>query len=194
MSRFKPFFDEQEILKAGQHCIDLRYNQVTDISHPFPYGGFMKGHDKIIAALNDYLADELTAINQYIVHSEMCADWGYGKLHDAIEKRAIDEMKHAEKLIGRILFLEGTPIVSELKKMHIGAKVDIQLKNDHESETEAVKAYNDGIRLCTELGDNGTRDLLEDNLEDEEAHIDWLETQLDQIEQMGLPNYLLSQT
>lgn len=154
----------------------------------------MKGHEKIIAALNDYLADELTAINQYIVHSEMCADWGYGKLHDAIEKRAIDEMKHAEKLIGRILFLEGTPIVSELKKMHIGAKVDIQLKNDHESETEAVKAYNDGIRLCTELGDNGTRELLEDNLEDEEAHIDWLETQLDQIEQMGLPNYLLSQT
>ncbi len=154
----------------------------------------MKGHDKIIAALNDYLADELTAINQYIVHSEMCADWGYGKLHDAIEKRAIDEMKHAEKLIGRILFLEGTPIVSELKKMCIGAKVDIQLKNDHESETEAVKAYNDGIRLCAELGDNGTRELLEDNLEDEEAHIDWLETQLDQIEQMGLPNYLLSQT
>lgn len=154
----------------------------------------MKGHDKIIAALNDYLADELTAINQYIVHSEMCADWGYGKLHDAIEKRAIDEMKHAEKLIGRILFLEGTPIVSELKKIHIGAKVDMQLKNDHESETEAVKAYNDGIRLCTELGDNGTRELLEDNLEDEEAHIDWLESQLDQIEQMGLPNYLLSQT
>jgi bacterioferritin len=154
----------------------------------------MKGHEKIIVALNDYLADELTAINQYIVHSEMCADWGYGKLHDAIEKRAIDEMKHAEKLIGRILFLEGTPIVSELKKMHIGAKVDVQLKNDHESEMEAVKAYNDGIRLCTELGDNGTRELLEDNLEDEEAHIDWLETQLDQIEQMGLPNYLLSQT
>lgn len=154
----------------------------------------MKGHEKIIAALNDYLADELTAINQYIVHSEMCADWGYGKLHDAIEKRAIDEMKHAEKLIGRILFLEGTPIVSELKKMHIGAKVDAQLKNDHESETEAVKAYNDGIRLCAELGDNGTRELLEDNLEDEEAHIDWLESQLDQIEQMGLPNYLLSQT
>jgi len=154
----------------------------------------MKGHEKIIAALNDYLADELTAINQYIVHSEMCADWGYGKLHDAIEKRAIDEMKHAEKLIGRILFLEGTPIVSELKKMHIGARVDAQLKNDHESETEAVKAYNDGIRLCTELGDNGTRELLEDNLEDEEAHIDWLETQLDQIEQMGLQNYLLSQT
>jgi bacterioferritin len=154
----------------------------------------MKGHDKIIAALNDYLADELTAINQYIVHSEMCANWGYGKLHDAIEKRAIAEMKHAEKLIGRILFLEGTPIVSELKKIHIGAKVDLQLKNDHQSETEAVQAYNDGIRLCAELGDNGTRELLEDNLADEEAHIDWLEAQLDQIEQMGLPNYLLSQT
>ncbi len=154
----------------------------------------MKGHDKIIAVLNDYLADELTAINQYIVHSEMCANWGYGKLHGAIEKRAIEEMKHAEALIARILYLEGTPIVSELKKMHIGAKVDSQLKNDLESETEAVKAYNDGIRLCMELGDNGTRELLEDNLEDEEAHIDWLEAQLDQIEQMGLPNYLLNQT
>lgn len=154
----------------------------------------MKGHEQIIAALNDYLADELTAINQYIVHSEMCADWGYGKLHEAIEKRAIDEMKHAEKLIARILFLDGTPIVSELKKMHIGATVDIQLKNDHQSESEAVQAYNEGIRLCTELGDNGTRELLEDNLEDEEAHIDWLEAQLDQIEQMGLQNYLLSQS
>lgn len=154
----------------------------------------MKGHEKVIAALNDYLADELTAINQYIVHSEMCANWGYGKLHGAIEKRAIEEMKHAEALIARILFLEGTPIVSNLKPMHIGAKVDSQLKNDLESETEAVKAYNEGIRLCVELGDNGTRELLEDNLEDEEAHIDWLEAQLDQIEQMGLPNYLLGQT
>lgn len=154
----------------------------------------MKGHEKIIAALNDYLADELTAINQYIVHSEMCANWGYGKLHDAIEKRAIQEMKHAEVLIARILYLEGTPIVSNLKPMHIGAKVDAQLKHDLESETEAVKAYNDGIRLCMELGDNGTRELLEDNLEDEEAHVDWLEAQLDQIEQMGLPNYLLGQT
>lgn len=153
----------------------------------------MKGHEQIIAALNDYLADELTAINQYIVHSEMCENWGYGKLHDAIEKRAITEMKHAEALIARILYLEGTPIVSNLKTMHIGANVEAQLRNDLQSEIEAVEAYNRGIRLCMELGDNGTRELLEDNLEDEEEHIDWLEAQLDQIAQMGLPNYLLGQ-
>jgi bacterioferritin len=153
----------------------------------------MKGNEKIIAMLNDFLADELTAINQYIVHSEMCDNWGYGRLHDAVEKRAIEEMKHAEKLIARILFLEGLPIVSELKKMSIGAKVDAQLKNDHAAEAGAIKAYNEGIRLCLELGDGGTRELIEDNLQDEEAHIDWLEAQLDQIEQMGLQNYLLGQ-
>jgi len=154
----------------------------------------MKGNEKIIASLNDFLSDELTAINQYIVHSEMCDNWGYGKLHDAVEKRAIQEMKHAEKIIARILFLEGLPVVSELKKMNIGAKVDEQLKNDHAAEAGAIKAYNDGIRLCLELGDSGTRELIEDNLQDEETHIDWLEAQLDQIDQMGLPNYLLSQT
>jgi bacterioferritin len=153
----------------------------------------MKGNEKIIAMLNDFLADELTAVNQYIVHSEMCDNWGYGKLHGAVEKRAIEEMKHAEKLIARILYLEGLPIVSELKKMNIGAKVDSQLKNDHAAEAGAIKAYNEGVRLCLELGDNGTRELIEDNLQDEEAHIDWLEAQLDQIEQMGLQNYLLGQ-
>ena len=153
----------------------------------------MKGNDKIIAILNDFLADELTAINQYIVHSEMCANWGYDKLHHAIEKRAIEEMKHAEKLIARILYLEGLPVVSQLKPMHIGAKVELQLKNDHEAEAGAIQAYNDGIRLCLELGDGGTRELIEDNLQDEETHIDWLEAQLDQIEQMGLQNYLLGQ-
>jgi bacterioferritin len=153
----------------------------------------MKGNEKIIAMLNDFLADELTAINQYIVHSEMCDNWGYGRLHDAVEKRAIEEMKHAEKLIARILFLEGLPIVSELKKMSIGAKVDAQLKNDHAAEAGAIKAYNEGIRLCLELGDGGTRELIEDNLEDEEAHIDWLEAQQDQIKQLGVQNYLVEQ-
>ena len=153
----------------------------------------MKGHDKIIAKLNEFLADELTAINQYIVHSEMCANWGYDKLHDAIEKRAIEEMKHAEKLIARILFLEGLPVVSELNKIHIGAKVDVQLKNDHTAEKGAIQGYNDGIQLCIELGDGGTRELIEDNLEDEEKHLDWLEAQVDQIAQMGLQNYLLAQ-
>jgi bacterioferritin len=154
----------------------------------------MKGNVKVIAILNDFLSDELTAINQYIVHSEMCANWGYDKLHGSIEKRAIQEMKHAEKLIARILFLEGLPVVSVLKKMNIGAKVDLQLQNDHAAEAEAIQGYNDGIKLCIEVGDGGTRELIEDNLEDEEAHIDWIEAQLDQIEQMGLKNYLVTQT
>ena len=150
----------------------------------------MKGNEKILETLNMLLADELTAINQYMVQSEMCADWGYEKLHEAIEKRAIDEMKHAEKLIGRILFLEGKPIVSNLNKINIGATVDAQHKNDHEAETMAIKAYNEGIKLAVEVGDNGTRDMLEEILEDEEEHIDWIESQLDQIEQMGLQVYL----
>lgn len=154
----------------------------------------MKGNDKIIAKLNELLADELSAINQYMVHSEMCADWGYEKLHEAIEKRAIDEMKHAEKLIGRILFLEGIPIVSELNPLHIGAKVPDQAKNDRTAEVGAIKGYNDGIRLAVEVGDNGSRALMESILADEEDHIDWIEEQLDQIEQMGLPTYLSEQT
>ena len=153
----------------------------------------MKGNEKIIAILNDFLADELTAINQYMVHSEMCANWGYDKLHEAVEKRAIGEMKHAEKLIARILFLEGQPVVNHLNKMDIGATVEAQLKHDLDAEAGAIKAYNDGIRLCLELGDNGSRELIEDNLEDEEEHLDWLETQLDQVNQMGLQNYLLAQ-
>ena len=150
----------------------------------------MKGNEKILETLNELLADELTAINQYMVQSEMCADWGYQKLHEAIEKRAIEEMKHAEQLIGRILFLEGKPIVSNLKKINIGATVDVQHKNDQKAEEGAIKAYNDAIKLAVEAGDNGTRDMLEEILEDEEEHIDWIESQLDQIEQMGLQVYL----
>lgn len=153
----------------------------------------MKGNEKVIALLNGFLADELTAINQYIVHSEMCANWGYGKLHSKVEKRAIEEMKHAEKLIARILFLEGLPVVSNLKKMNIGATVDAQLKSDLAAEAGAIKDYNEGIRLCLELGDNGTRELIDGNLHDEEEHLDWLEAQLDQVAQMGLQNYLLGQ-
>jgi bacterioferritin len=151
----------------------------------------MKGHDQIIERLNARLADELTAINQYIVHSEMCANWGYQKLHEAIEKRAIEEMKHAEKLIERILFFEGRPIVSRLNEIHIGADVQAQHKNDLAAEQTAVKDYNEDIRLAAELGDNGTRELLESILKDEEQHLDWLEAQLDQIGQMGIQNYLV---
>jgi bacterioferritin len=150
----------------------------------------MKGNEKILETMNLLLADELTAINQYMVQSEMCADWGYEKLHESIEKRAIDEMKHAEKLIGRIIFLEGKPTVSNLNTINIGATVDVQHKNDHEAEETAIKAYNDAIKLAVEVGDNGSRDLFEEILEDEEDHIDWIESQLDQIEQMGLQVYL----
>jgi bacterioferritin len=153
----------------------------------------MKGHDRIIDTLNELLSDELTAVNQYIVHSEMCDNWGYAHLHDTIEKRAIDEMKHAEKLIGRILFLEGRPNVSRLGDIHIGPEVEAQLRSDHSSEQGAVGAYNAGIKLAVELGDNGTREILEDVLEDEEAHIDWIEAQLDQIAQMGIGLFLAQQ-
>jgi bacterioferritin len=153
----------------------------------------MKGNDRIIEKLNALLADELTAISQYMVHSEMCANWMYQHLHEAIEKRAVDEMKHAEKLIARILFLEGRPIVSNLNKLSIGPEVEAQLQNDWAAEEGAVKAYNDGIRLAVETGDNGTRELLESILKDEEVHIDWIEAQLDQIKQMGIQNYLVEQ-
>ena len=154
----------------------------------------MKGNKKIIDALNDLLSDELTAINQYMVHAGICDNWKYEKLHKAIEKRAIDEMKHAEKLIERILFLEGSPTVSNLKKINIGAEIEKQHKNDWGAEAGAIKSYNDGIGLATEVGDNGTRDLLESILTEEEGHIDWIEAQLDQIKQMGIQNYLVEQT
>jgi bacterioferritin len=153
----------------------------------------MQGNQKVIETLNTLLADELAAINQYMVHSEMCDDWGYGRLHEAIEKRAMEEMRHAEKLIARILFLDGRPIVNNLAKVTIGADVAAQHKNDLAAELGAVKAYNEGIRLTVEVSDNGTRELLESILKDEEDHIDWLEAQLDQIEQMGIQNYLVEQ-
>ena len=153
----------------------------------------MKGNDRIIAFLNDLLKEEVTAISQYMLHSVMCEDWGYEKLHDVIEHRAIEEMKHAEMLMERLLFLEGKPILSELNKLHVCDAVDVQFQFDHESEIGAVKLYNDGIRLAVEVGDNGTRELFETILKDEENHVDWLESQLDQIDQMGLPNYLTEQ-
>ena len=153
----------------------------------------MKGKEKVIDMLNFLLADELTAINQYMVHSEMCDNWGYEKLHEKIEKRAIDEMKHAEKLIARILFLEGRPIVSNLNNINIGGEVPAQLQNDWSAEEGAIKNYNDGIRLAVELGDNGSRELMESILKDEEDHIDWIEAQLDEIKQMGVATYLVEQ-
>lgn len=150
----------------------------------------MKGQQEIIDKLNALLAEELTAINQYFLHGEMCGDWGYEKLHEKVERRAIQEMKHAEKLIERILFLEGQPIVSELNKIAIGDTVFKQLENDHVAEQDAIRMYNEAVALTTNLGDNGTKVLVESILTDEEGHIDWIEAQLSMIEQMGLENYL----
>ena len=153
----------------------------------------MQGSKKIIERLNARLADELAAINQYMVHAEMCDNWGYQKLHDASHGRAVEEMKHAESLIARIIFLEGQPVVSELNKIHIGSDVTAQHKNDLQAEMEAIQVYNKDIRLAVEAGDNGTRELLESILKDEERHLDWLEAQLDQIGQIGIQNYLTEQ-
>src|SRR5512139_3460193 len=154
----------------------------------------MKGNDEILATLNELLADELTAISQYMVHSEMCDNWGYDKLHKAIEAQAIDEMHHAEWLIGRIIFLEGTPIVSKLNPMKIGAQVADMVANDKEAELGAIRAYNAGIRLGHDVDDQGTVELLTKILKMEEDHVDWNEQQRDQIAQMGLENYLTVQT
>ncbi len=153
----------------------------------------MKGNKQIIEKLNALLADELTAVNQYIVHSEMCQNWGYKHLHDTIKQRAIGEMKHAEKLIERILFLEGVPTVDILNKISIGKNIEEQFNNDHDAEEEAINAYNDAIRLAVESFDDGTAELLRTILTDEENHLDWLETQLEQINQVKLQNYLLEQ-
>lgn len=153
----------------------------------------MKGNPQLIQKLDELLAEELTAINQYIVHSEMCANWGYDRLHDVVEKRAIQEMKHAEALIARIIFLEGQPTVSRLNAIHIGQDVEKQLRADLEAELGAVRQYNEVIRLADEVRDAVTRDLLERILKDEDEHVDWLEEQLDQIGQMGLGLYLSTQ-
>jgi bacterioferritin len=153
----------------------------------------MKGNERVIEQLNIRLAEELTATNQYMVHSEMCENWGYDKLHATIRDRAITEMKHAEKLIERILFLEGRPIVSRLDPIHIGSDVPKMHQFDHALEETAIRGYNESIKIAVELGDNGTRDLLQAILEQEEEHIDDLEAQLDQIAQMGVQIYLAGQ-
>ncbi len=151
----------------------------------------MKGNENVISRLNARLADELTATNQYMVHAEICENWGYGKLHEMIQKRAITEMKHAEKLIARILFLEGIPIVSKLNPISIGSDIEKQFKNDWAAENDAIKFYNEDIKFAGESGDVGTRTLLESILKDEEGHIDVIEAQLDQIKQMGVQNYMV---
>jgi bacterioferritin len=153
----------------------------------------MKGNEKLLNVLNELLADELTAISQLMVHSEMCDSWGYEKLHKHIEKQAIDEMHHAEWLIQRILFLEGLPMVSKLNEMKIGKNILEMLTNDQDAELGAIKAYNAGIQLAGEVSDQSTADLLTTILKMEEGHHDWAKKQRTQIEQMGLENYLSNQ-
>jgi len=153
----------------------------------------MKGNEKLLEKLNGLLAEELTAINQYVVHAEMDGDWGYARLHETIEKRSIDEMKHAETLIERILFLEGMPIVSDLNKIFIGDTIEKQFKNDWKAEFDAIQSYNEGIKIAREANDNGTEKVLKEILKDEEDHIDWIESQQSQVEQIGVQNYLAMQ-
>lgn len=153
----------------------------------------MKGNQELIDKLNYLLKGELTAINQYMVHAEMCEDWGYEKLHHNFEERAKTEMHHAEKLISRILFLEGQPIVSGINTLHIGSTVPQQVDNDHQSELDTCKDYNDAIALAAKVNDNATKDILEDILADEDRHVDELENMQDQIEQMSLQIYLSTQ-
>jgi bacterioferritin len=153
----------------------------------------MKGDAKVIDALNEILTGELTAINQYFLHAKMCQNWGYKRLHEHIRKESIDEMKHADQLIERVLFLEGLPNVQRLGKINIGLTVVEQLKNDLAVEMEAVPRLNKSIELCRQAGDNGTAELLEDILVSEEEHVDWLEAQLELVKQVGEAHYLAQQ-
>jgi bacterioferritin len=153
----------------------------------------MKGDAKVIAVLNEVLKAELTAINQYFLHAEMCENWGYEKLAKHTRGESIEEMQHAEKLIERILLLDGTPNMSDYFKINIGPNVKAQLQNDLKVEYDAVKRLNKGVATCVDQGDNGSRDLLEEILTDEEEHIDWLEAQLHAIDEMGIENYLAQQ-
>ena len=154
----------------------------------------MKGDERLVKKLDELLCDELTAIMQYVVHAEMCANWGYQRLHQAVENRARQEMQHAEKLIARIIFLEGTPTVSRLNPVHIGPDVPQQLQADLKAEVHTNGMYNEVIHLSDEANDAATRDLLESILKEEDGHVDWLEEQLDQMAQLGVPLYLSTQT
>ncbi|MGI9102641.1 MAG: bacterioferritin [Terriglobales bacterium] len=153
----------------------------------------MKGDAKVISILQEVLKAELTAINQYFLHAEMCENWTYYKLAGTTRKESIEEMTHAEKLIERILYLDGTPNMSDYFKINIGNTVEQQFKNDLQLEYDAVKRLNTGIPVCEAAGDNGSRELLKQILLDEEHHIDWLEGQLHVIKEMGIQNYLSQQ-
>jgi bacterioferritin len=153
----------------------------------------MKGDKQVITLLNDVLTAELTAVNQYFLHAQLCRHWGFERLAGKVRKESIEEMKHAEVLIDRILYLEGLPNLQRLGKVNVGQTVPEQFQLDLQVEAEAIKRLNDGIEACRAAGDNGTRDLLEHMLREEEQHADWLETQQEAIKQIGLERYLAEQ-
>jgi bacterioferritin len=153
----------------------------------------MQGKPKVIAELNAALKEELTAINQYFLHAEMCENWKYGKLGSFIKKQSIDEMKHAEMLIERILFLDGAPNLTELLHLTVGANVKEQIESDLKLEINAVAMYNKSIQIARDEGDNASRELFERLLKDEESHVDWLEAQIHQIKEIGYERYLSQQ-
>jgi bacterioferritin len=186
-----------KVNSGGQECPPHTFLFVLSgaIVSPIFYSArrTVKGNPKVIAVLSQVLKAELTAINQYFLHAEMCENWGYEKLAKHTRVESIEEMQHAEKLIEHILYLDGTPNMSDYFKINIGQNVKAQLEFDLQVEYEAVKRLNEGIETCVKAGDNGSRDLLQGILTDEEEHIDWLEGQLHAISEMGLPNYLAQQ-
>ena len=153
----------------------------------------MKGNKDVVDLLNAVLTNELTAINQYFLHARMCENWGYERLWKKVRQESVDEMKHADEIIERVLFLEGLPNVQRLANVTIGQTVDEQLRLDLALEQRAIPVLNRGIEQCRQAGDNGTAELLEDLLEDEEEHANWLEAQLSLVAQVGLQNYLAEQ-
>jgi len=153
----------------------------------------MKADKQVLSLLNDVLTGELTAVNQYFLHARLCHHWGYERLYERLRKESIEEMKHADQLIDRVLFLDGLPNLQKLGKIDVGQTVPEQFQLDLALEMEAVKRLNDGIELCRSAGDNGSREMLEKMLRDEEQHVDWIETQQEAIKQIGAENYLTEQ-
>jgi len=183
------------ILNRKLPLAEFRQGRVTSCGGEFAdfERSTMKGDAKVIAILNEVLKAELTAINQYFLHAEMCENWGYERMAKHTRKESIEEMQHAEKLMERILLLDGAPNMSDYFRINIGNNLKQQLQNDLELEYTAVKRLNEGIKACVAVGDNGSRELLEKILLDEEHHIDWLEGQLYAIKEMTYENYLAQQ-
>jgi bacterioferritin len=155
--------------------------------------GVMKGNEQVIGVLNQVLRKELTGINQYFIHAKMCQNWGYERLYKVLWEESIGEMKHADEVVERIIFLEGVPNISAYDKILVGTSVKQQLENDLGLESAALTVLHPGIKTCVEAGDDSSRELLEHIVVDEEKHVDWIESQLHQMNEVGYQNYLAQQ-